>query len=148
MKVILLQDVKSLGKKGELVSVSDGYARNFLFPRNLAKEANAQAMNEFRNAEQSKQYKIDTAKAAAQKAKEELEGSKFVMKAKAGDTGKLFGSITAKEIAAEISRQKHVDVDKRKVVLKDDIKNLGEYEAEIKLYSGITAHCTISVEKA
>nr|WP_316623385.1 50S ribosomal protein L9 [uncultured Ruminococcus sp.] len=148
MKVILLQDVKSLGKKGELVSVSDGYARNFLFPRNLAKEANAQAMNEFRNAEQSKQYKIDTAKAAAQKAKEELEGSKFVMKAKAGDSGKLFGSITAKEIAAEISRQKHVDVDKRKVVLKDDIKNLGEYEAEIKLYSGITAHCTISVEKA
>ena len=134
MKVILLQDVKSLGKKGELVSVSDGYARNFLFPRNLAKEANAQAMNEFRNAEQSKQYKIDTAKATAQKAKEEL--------------GKLFGSITAKEIAAEISRQKHVDVDKRKVVLKDDIKNLGEYEAEIKLYSGITAHCTISVEKA
>ena len=148
MKVILLQDVKSLGKKGELVSVSDGYARNFLFPRNLAKEANAQAMNEFRNAEQSKQYKIDTARAAAQKAKEELEGSKFVMKAKAGDSGKLFGSITAKEIAAEISRQKHVDVDKRKVVLKDDIKNLGEYEAEIKLYSGITAHCTISVEKA
>ncbi len=148
MKVILLQDVKSLGKKGELVSVSDGYARNFLFPRNLAKEANAQAMNEFRNAEQSKQYKIDTAKAAAQKAKEELEGSKFVMKAKAGDSGKLFGSITAKEIAAEISRQKLVDVDKRKVVLKDDIKNLGEYEAEIKLYSGITAHCTISVEKA
>ena len=148
MKVILLQDVKSLGKKGELVSVSDGYARNFLFPRNLAKEANAQAMNEFRNAEQSKQYKIDTAKAAAQKAKEELEGSKFVMKAKAGDSGKLFGSITAKESAAEISRQKHVDVDKRKVVLKDDIKNLGEYEAEIKLYSGITAHCTISVEKA
>ena len=148
MKVILLQDVKSLGKKGELVSVSDGYARNFLFPRNLAKEANAQAMNEFRNAEQSKQYKIDTAKAAAQKAKEELAGSKFVMKAKAGDSGKLFGSITAKEIAAEISRQKHVDVDKRKVVLKDDIKNLGEYEAEIKLYSGITAHCTISVEKA
>ena len=70
------------------------------------------------------------------------------MKAKAGDSGKLFGSITAKEIAAEISRQKHVDVDKRKVVLKDDIKNLGEYEAEIKLYSGITAHCTISVEKA
>ena len=112
MKVILLQDVKSLGKKGELVSVSDGYARNFLFPRNVAKEANAQAMNEFRNAEQSKQYKIDTA------------------------------------IAAEVKRQKHVDVDKRKVTLKDDIKNLGEYEAEIKLYSGITANCTISVEKA
>lgn len=148
MKVILLQDVKSLGKKGDLVTVSDGYARNFLFPRNVAKEANAQAMNEFRNAEQSKQYKIDTAIAAAQKAKEELEGSKFVIKAKAGDKGKLFGSITAKEIAAEVKRQKHVDVDKRKVILKEDIKNLGDYEAEIKLYSGITANCTISVEKA
>ena len=148
MKVILLQDVKSLGKKGELVSVSDGYARNFLFPRNVAKEANAQAMNEFRNAEQSKQYKIDTAIAAAKKAKDELECSKFVIKAKAGESGKLFGSITAKEIAAEVKRQKHVDVDKRKVPLKDDIKNLGEYEAEIKLYSGITANCTISVEKA
>ena len=148
MKVILLQDVKSLGKKGDLVSVSDGYARNFLFPRGVAKEANAQAMNEFRNAEQSKQYKIDTAVAAVNKAKQELEGSKFVMKAKAGDSGKLFGSITAKEIAAEIKSRKHVDVDKRKVSLKDEIKNLGEYEAEIKLYAGITAHCTISVEKA
>ncbi len=148
MKVIMLQDVKSLGKKGDLVSVSDGYARNFLFPRDLAKEANAQAMNEFRNAEQSKRYKIDTAVANATKAKEELEGSKFVIKAKAGDSGKLFGSITAKEIAAEVKQRKHVDVDKRKVVLKEDIKNLGDYDCEIKLYSGITAHCTISVEKA
>ena len=148
MKVILLQDVKSLGKKGDLVSVSDGYARNFLFPRNVAKEANAQAMNEFKNAEQSKQYKIDTAIANAKKAKEELEGSKFVIKAKAGENGKLFGSITAKDIAAEVKNRKHVDVDKRKVSLKDDIKNLGEYDVEIKLYSGIAAHCTISVEKA
>lgn len=148
MKVILLQDVKSLGKKGELVNVSDGYARNFLFPKNMAKEANAQAMNEFKNAEQSKKYKIDTAIAAANKAKEELEGSKFVIKAKAGESGKLFGSITAKEIAAEVKRQKHIDIDKRKISLKEDIKTLGEYEAELKLYSGITAHCTVSVEKA
>ena len=148
MKVILLQDVKSLGKKGELVTVSDGYARNFLFPRNVAKEANAQAMNEFKNAEQSKQYKIDTAIAAAKKAKEKLEGSKFVIKAKAGDSGKLFGSITAKEIAAEVKKQMGVDIDKRKVSLKDDIKNLGEYDCELKLYSGITANVTISVEKA
>lgn len=148
MKVILLQDVKSLGKKGELVNVSDGYARNFLFPKSMAKEANAQAMNEFKNAEQSKQYKIDTAIAAANKAKSELEGSKFVMKAKAGESGRLFGSITAKEIAAEVKKQKHIDIDKRKIVLREDIKTLGEYEAELKLYSGITANCTISVEKA
>ena len=148
MKVVFNQDVRGQGKKGEIKEVSDGYARNFLFPRNVAKEANAQAMNEFKNAEQSKQYKIDTAIANAKKAKEELEGSKFVIKAKAGENGKLFGSITAKDIAAEVKNRKHVDVDKRKVSLKDDIKNLGEYDVEIKLYSGITAHCTISVEKA
>ena len=148
MKVVLLQDVKSLGKKGELVNVSDGYARNFLFPKNLAKEANAQAMNELRNAEQSKKFKKDTEIAAARKAKAELEGSKFVMKAKAGESGKLFGSITPKEISAEIKRQKSLDVDKRRIVLKDDIKTLGEYEAQIKLYTDITANITIAVEKA
>jgi len=148
MKVVLLQDVKSLGKKGELVTVSDGYARNFLFPRSLAKEANAQAMNELRNAEQSKKFKKDTEIAAATQAKENLEGAKFVIKAKAGESGKLFGSITPKEISAEIKRQKAFDVDKRKIVLKDDIKAVGEYEVEIKLYSGITANVTVAVEKA
>ena len=148
MKVVLLQDVKSLGKKGELVTVSDGYARNFLFPKELAKAANAQAMNELKNAEQSKKYKKETEIAAANKAKEALEGSKFVIKAKAGESGKLFGSITAKEISAEIKRQKSFDVDKRKIILKGDIKTVGEYEAEIKLYTGISANVTIAVEKA
>ncbi len=148
MKVVLLQDVKSLGKKGELVSVSDGYARNFLFPKSLAKEANAQAMNELKNAEQSKRYKKETEIAAANSAKANLEGSKFVIKAKAGESGKLFGSITAKEISAEIKRQKSLNVDKRKIVLKSDIKNLGEYTAEIKLYTGISANIDIVVEKA
>ncbi len=148
MKVILLQDVKSLGKKGELVNASDGYARNFLFPKGLAKEANAQAMNELKNAEQSKKYKKETEIAAANKAKAELEGSKFVMKAKAGESGKLFGSITAKEVSAEIKRQKGLDVDKRRIVLKGDIKTIGEYTAEIKLYTGISANVEIVVEKA
>ena len=148
MKVVLLQDVKSLGKKGELVNVSDGYARNFLFPKNLAKEANAQAMNELKNAEQSKKYKRDTEIAAANKAKAELEGAKFVIKAKAGESGKLFGSITSKEVSAEIKRQKQLDIDRRKIVLKGDIKTLGEYEAEIKLYTGITAMVNLAVEKA
>ncbi len=133
MKVVLLQDVKSLGKKGELVSVSDGYARNFLFPKSLAKEANAQAMNELKNAEQSKKYKKETEIAAANSAKANLEGSKFVIKAKAGESGK---------------RQKSLNVDKRKIVLKSDIKNLGEYTAEIKLYTGISANIDIVVEKA
>ena len=148
MKVVLLQDVKSLGKKGELVNVSDGYARNFLFPKSLAKEANAQAMNELRNAEQSKKFKRDTEIAAANQAKETLEGAKFVIKAKAGESGKLFGSITPKELSAEIKRQKSLDIDKRKIVLKREIKTVGEYTAEIKLYTGISANIDIVVEKA
>ena len=145
MKVVLLQDVKSLGKKGELVTVSDGYARNFLFPKNLAKEANAQAMAELKNAEQSKKYKRDTEIAAAQKAKEILEGEKFIMPAKAGESGRLFGSITSKELSAEIKKQKGIDIDKRKIILSGDIKNVGEYEAEIKLYQGISAKVNLEV---
>ena len=145
MKVVLLQDVKSLGKKGELVTVSDGYARNFLFPKNLAKEANAQALSELKNAEQSKKFKRDTEIAAATKAKEILEGEKFIMPAKAGGSGRLFGSITAKELSAEIKKQKGIDIDKRKIVLSGDIKNVGEYEAELKLYQGITAKVNLEV---
>ncbi|MBQ0098752.1 MAG: 50S ribosomal protein L9 [Oscillospiraceae bacterium] len=146
MKAVLLQDVKSLGKKGELVNVSDGYARNFLFPKGLAKEANAQAMNELKNAIQSKKFKTDTEIAKAKENKAMLEGEKFVMLAKAGKEGKLFGSITAKEISAEIKKQKGIDVDKRKVTIEKEIKTCGEYKAEIKLYSGITADIIIEVK--
>lgn len=146
MKVVLLQDVKGLGKKGELVNASDGYVRNFLFPKNLAKEANAQALNELKNAEQSKKFKIDTAIANATKAKAQLEGSTFVMSAKAGQNGKLFGSITAKEISAEIKKQKKIDVDKRKVTLSSDIKTCGVYDVEVKLYTGIVANVKVEVK--
>ncbi len=145
MKVILLQDIKSLGKKGELVEASDGYARNYLLPRKLAKEANAQAMNEYKNAEDSKNYKIATAKAQAEANKKTLEGKKFVMKAKAGQGGKLFGSITAKQIAEEIKKQYSIPVDKRKVVLERDIKEFGTYSAEVKLYTGISAKVDVQV---
>lgn len=146
MKVVLLQDVKGLGKKGELVNASDGYVRNFLFPKNLAKEANAQAMNELKNAEQSKQYKIDTAIKNANEAKAKLEGSTFVMNAKAGANGKLFGSITSKEISAEIKKQKGIDVDKRKITLSSDIKTCGVYDVEVKLYTSITAKVSVEVK--
>ena len=129
MKVILMQDVKSLGKKGELVEVSDGYARNYLLPRKLAKQANAQAMNEYKNAENSKNYKIATQKAQAESDKKRLEGQVFEMKAKAGQGGRLFGSITAKQIAEEIKKQYNIVVDKRKVVLETDIKEFGTYIA-------------------
>ena len=145
MKVVLLQDVKGLGKKGEFVTASDGYVRNFLFPKNLAKEANAQAMNELKNAEQSKKFKIDTAIKNAEEAKSKLEGSTFVMNAKAGANGKLFGSITAKEISAEIKKQKGIDVDKRKITLSSDIKTCGVYDVEVKLYTSIVAKVQVEV---
>ena len=148
MKVILLQDIKSLGKKGELVEAADGYARNYLFPKKLAREANAQAMNEYKNAENSKNYKIATQKAQAEQQKKMLEGKKFVMTAKAGQGGRLFGSITAKQVAEEIKKQYSISVDKRKVVLECDIKEFGTYKAEVKLYTGISANIDVQVKEA
>lgn len=145
MKVILLQDVKALGKKGELVTASDGYARNFLFPKKLAKEANAQAMNEYKNAENSKNFKIATQKAQAEHDKKMLEGKKFKMTAKAGQGGRLFGSVTAKQVAEEIKKQYNISIDKRKVVLECDIKEFGTYRAEVKLYTGIVAKIDVQV---
>ena len=147
MKVILLQDIKALGKKGELAEVSEGYGRNYLLPKKLAKEANAQAMNEYKNAENSKNYKIATAKAQAEADKKKLEGKVFRMKAN-GNNGKLFGSITSKQIAEEIKKQYGIAVDKRKVVLERDIKEFGTYKAEVKLYTGISASIDVQVSEA
>lgn len=145
MKVVLLQDVKGSGKKGELVSVSDGYARNFLFPRNLAKEANAQAMNELKNAADSKKFKIEQDIAQANSAKEKLEAKTIVIHAKSGTNGKLFGSVTAKEISNEIKQRYHVNVDKRKISIVGEIKQYGAYDCEVKLYNGITAKIIVEV---
>ena len=139
MKVVLLADVKGSGKKGELVNVSDGYARNFLFPKKLAKEANAQALNELKNAEESKAFKIKQETEAAQASADKINGKSVSILAKAGQGGKLFGSVTAKEIAEAIKKQYGVDVDKRKIDTKGDMKAFGTYGCEVKLYSGITA---------
>lgn len=139
MKVVLLADVKGSGKKGDLVNVSDGYARNFLFPKKLAKEANAQALNELKNAEESKAFKIKQETEAAQASADKINGKSVSILAKAGQGGKLFGSVTAKEIAEAIKKQYGVDVDKRKIDTKGDMKAFGTYECEVKLYSGITA---------
>ena len=146
MKAVLLQDIKALGKKGELVEVSDGYARNFLFPKNLAKEANNQAMNELKNAQQSKKYKIETETAKAKEAKIKLENEKFVITTKCGSQGRLFGRITGQEIAQEIKKQIGIDVDKRKITINGDIKTLGEYDVDVKLYQGISAKVKVEVK--
>lgn len=144
MKVILKQDVKGLGKKGELVNTSDGYARNFLFPKGLASEANAQAMSEFKNKQQAEKYRIDTETAAAKAAAEKLSGQTIRISAKAGQNGKLFGSVTSKEIAEKVKEQFGIDTDKRKIVV-DDIKQFGTYEFEVKLYQGISAKLYVMV---
>ena len=138
MKVVLTQDVKSLGKKGEMVTVADGHARNFLFPRKLAVEANAQAMTELKNREAAAQHKIDTETAAAKQAAQKLDGQNVRLIAKAGEQGRLFGSITAKEVAEALKKNYKVEVDKRKITI-EDIKNFGTYPAEIKLYPGVSA---------
>lgn len=144
MKVILLADVKAKGKKGELVNVSDGYARNFLFPKNLAIEADNAALAEMKSqkeaAEHHKQEEIDAAKELAKT----LDGKSVTLKAKAGSSGRLFGSITSKEIADEINKVFSVSVDKKKLSVAD-IKNFGVYTAEVKLYKGITAKITVNV---
>ena len=146
MKVILLADVKGHGKKGELCNVSDGYARNFLFPKKLAVEADNAALNELKNREEAaahhKKEEINNAKAIAEK----LEGKSVKITAKAGAAGRLFGSVTSKEIAAEIKKSLGIEIDRKKMTVAD-IKNFGEYTAEIKLYQGITAKVTVIVSE-
>lgn len=144
MKVVLKQDVKGLGKKGELVNASDGYARNFLFPKNLAVEANAQNMTELKNREQAEKYKIATETAEAKKNAERISGKTITITAKAGQNGKLFGSVTAKEIAEKIEKDFGIKTDKRKITV-EDIKQFGTYEFEIKLYTGVSAKLFVRV---
>ncbi|MCI5537119.1 MAG: 50S ribosomal protein L9 [Oscillospiraceae bacterium] len=144
MEVILNQDIKELGKKGQKVNVAEGYARNFLLPRKLAVEVNAQAINEMKNRESSKQHKIDVEKAAANDAAKKLTGKIVRVTAKAGSGGRLFGSVTAKDVSEAIKEQFGLDVDKRKLVC-PEMKNFGTYDCDVKLYSGITASIKVAI---
>lgn len=144
MKVILKADVKGLGKAGEIVNASDGYARNFLFPKKLAAEANAQAMSEYKNKKAAEKYKIDTDTANAKAISERISGKTIKLTARGGANGKLFGSVTSKEIAEKLNEEFDIKVDKRKIVV-DDIKAFGTYEFEVKLYTGISAKLFIMV---
>ena len=144
MKVILKADVKSLGKKGELVNASDGYARNFLFPKGLAVEANTTAMNEFNTKEQSKKFHKAEEIKAAEEIKKIIDGKTFCLKAKAGANGKLFGSVTSKDVCAKIKEELDIDIDKRKITM-TDIKAFGTVKAEVKVYQGIVAQISVQV---
>lgn len=147
MDVILKADVKGLGKKGEKVKASDGYARNFLFPKGLAVEANAQSLTELRNREAANQHKLDMEIAAANEAKSKINGKTIKLTAKAGTNGRLFGSVTSKDVAAEIKKQYGVDADKRKITM-DDIKAFGSYKIDVKLYQNTSAEMTVSVSES
>ena len=145
MKVILKLDVKGQGKAGQLLNVSDGYARNFLLPRGLAREADNQALNEMKTKLDAAQHKIEVEKTAAQENANKLNGMKVEVFAKGGANGRLFGSVTTKEIAEAIKKQLSIDIDKRKIILNEDIKAFGTYEVEIKIYTGIVTKLNVQV---
>ena len=139
MKVILTQDVKGSGKRGQLVEVSDGYANNFLLKKGLAVKATAQSLNELKNRDAAEVYRKAEELKAAQAAAQTIEGKTIKLTAKAGAGGKLFGSITAKEVAEAIQKELGVELEKRKVSLESDIKAFGTYTAEVRLHQGVTA---------
>ena len=146
MKVVLLQDVKDIGKKDQVVNVSDGYARNFLLPRKLAKEATAAAMSDVKAKESARAHHKREEIKAANELKAMLNGKEVTIKAKAGKEGKLFGAVTSKDVAAAIKTQHKIEIDKKKIVMKD-IKTFSRVDVEIKIYPEIQAKITVNVEE-
>lgn len=145
MKVIYLQDVKGSGKKGEVKNVADGYARNMLLPKGLAVEATPENMNKLEGQKASAQHKTDVEKQAATEAAAKIKDKKLIIKAKAGSNDRLFGSVTAANIAEALDSQLGVKVDKKKISLSSDIKNFGSYTAIVKFYAGISEKVDVDV---
>lgn len=145
MKVILKADIKGVGKKDQVINASDGYARNFLFPKNLAVEANTENMSKLKAKQDSNAFKKSQEKEEAQKIADKL--SKILMKVqvKAGENGKIFGGVSSKEIAENLEKQYNIKVDKKKIDLKETIKTLGMFTIEIKLYEGVVGKLKIDV---
>ena len=144
MKVILLQDVKKIGKKGDVIEASDGYARNFLFPRKLAQEANDSNMHILNNKKENERKQKLAELEAAQKLAGELKGKEITIKAKAGESGKLFGAITSKDVAELIKEQYKIEIDKKKIVM-DTIKLAGGYEIDVKLYPEVSTKMKVII---
>lgn len=145
MKVILLCDVKGQGKKDQIVNVSDGYARNFLFPQKKAIPADAKATSELKSKEESKQFRISEERKAAVALAERIKNTNIEIKMEHGQDGRLYGSVTAKDIAEKLKAALSVEIDKRKITLKEPIKAYGNYSVEIKLYTDVTATFTVKV---
>ena len=147
MKVILLQDVKGKGKKGQMIEVSDGYARNFMLPKKLAMEATADAINTMRMNDKAAAEKAARERAAALEVSKQLRAMTLIVKAKGGGAGRLFGSVTNQEIADALAAQ-GIKLDKRKIVISDPIKSVGTYTVNCKLGYEITAPLTVKIEEA
>ena len=146
MKVILLKDVKGTGKQGEIKEVADGYGQNFLVKKGLAVVANNENINKLAGQKAHEQHEIDVAVAKAQEIADKINGKTLTVTAKAGEGGRLFGSVTSKEISTELKKQFGVDIDKKKITVAD-IKGFGEYSATAKLYKGVSAKFTVSVKE-
>ncbi len=147
MKVILLQDVQGTGKKGEIKEVKDGYAQNFLIKKGLAQEASAKNLNLLQGQKDHAQHVIDVDTQNAKDIAAALEGKTVVVKAKAGQNGRLFGTVTSKEVSAAIKQSLGLDVDKKKITINLKIEGFGSFAATAKLYAGISAKFTVSVEQ-
>ena len=147
MKVVLLQDVKGQGKKDQIVEVSDGYARNFLFPKKLAAVADAKVMNDIKNKEAAREYKIEQEKKAARETAEKLQTITVKIKIQQGADGRLYGSVTTKDIAEELKKQHGIEIDKKKITMKLAVRGFGQYTADVRLYPEITAELTVLVEQ-
>lgn len=145
MKVILTADVKGQGKKDQLVEVSDGYARNFLFPRKLAKPADNQSMTELKNKQSAAQHKIDVDRANAKQTAERLNAMKVIFKVGASADGRLYGSITPKDVAEKLAADHGITVDKRKISMPEPIKTYGSYDLDVKLYTDVAGKIHVVV---
>ena len=147
MKVLLLADVKGQGKKDQIVEVSDGYARNFLFPKKLAVAADNKVMSEAKSKEESKQFRLKEEKAAAKELAEKLSQLTVKITASSGADGRLYGSITSKDIAEALNTQHKIEIDKRKLVLAENIKAYGTYNVDVKVYPEISAKLKVTVSQ-
>lgn len=145
MKVILKADVKGVGKKDEVINASDGYARNFLFPKNLAVEANAENMSKLKAKQDSNAFKKSQEKEESEKIADKLSKILLKIRVKSGTNGKIFGGVSSKEIAENLEKQYQIKIDKKKIDLKDAIKTLGIFEIEIKLFEGVTGKIRVDV---
>ena len=145
MKVILLDNIKGVGKKDEIINASDGYARNFLFPKKLAVEANAENISKLNNRKEAANYKKDVEKQNAEELAKRIKGIMLKIRVKAGENGKIFGGVTAKEISDNLKTQYKFEIDKKKIDLKEPIKTLGEFNVAIKLFEGVIANLRVEV---